>query len=204
MVNGQFVAEKQYTYQDYLDWDEDFRAELIDGRIYMMGEPTTAHQRISGSLFYLFYEFLKGKKCEVFAAPLGVRLFPKKDSRDLTVVVPDLLVICDPAKLDERGCNGAPDLVIEILSPSNTQHDRLVKFNKYQDAGVREYWIVDPEDRAVQVFLHDGSRFTATGYKLSTGGTKPPAASGKNRPPETIPVTVLPGCEIDLRAIFPA
>jgi Uma2 family endonuclease len=198
MVN-EFVAEKQATYQDYLEWDEDFRAELIDGQIYMMGEPTTTHQRISRNILVTLYEFLKGKKCEVFAAPLGVRLFPQEDGRDLTVVVPDLLVICDPKKLDERGCNGAPDLVIEILSPSNPQHDRIVKFNKYQDAGVREYWIVDPTERAVQVFLHDGSRFTTTGYRLNK-----PDESEKNRLPEKIPVTILPGCEIDLHAIFPA
>jgi len=198
MVN-EFVAEKQATYLDYLEWDEDFRAELIDGQIYMMGEPTTTHQRISGSLFYLLYDFLKGKKCEAFPAPFGVRLFPKEDRRDDTVVVPDMVVICDPAKIDERGCNGAPDLVIEILSPSNTQHDRIVKFNKYQDAGVREYWIVDPTERAVQVFLHDGSRFTTTGYRLNK-----PDESEKNRLPEKIPVTILPGCEIDLHAVFPA
>jgi Uma2 family endonuclease len=121
------TQEKQsYTYADYLEWDENVRAEIINGKIYMMSPPLTMHQRISMRLSTQIANFLKGKPCEVFAAPFGVRLFPKEDKTDDTVVEPDIAVVCDSSKLDERGCNGAPDLVIEIISPSTVSHDCIM------------------------------------------------------------------------------
>lgn len=141
-------AEKKetiFTYADYLTWDEDERIELIDGEAVMMAPPSTSHQLISGELFRQLANFLEGKKCLAIPAPFAVRLFEREGdtpSNVRTVVEPDISVICDRNKLDAHGCKGAPDMVIEILSPSNRRHDRLVKLDLYQRAGVREYWIV--------------------------------------------------------------
>jgi Uma2 family endonuclease len=113
-----------------------------------------------------------------------VRLFPAADNSDDTVLEPDLTVVCDSAKLDERGCNGAPDLVIEIVSPTSARYDRVVKFNKYRQAGVREYWIVDPEERVVFAYVLKDGAYVASIYE------------------ESAPVTVLPGCTVELSAVF--
>jgi Uma2 family endonuclease len=177
---------QSYTYADFLEWDESLRAEIIDGEVYMMAPPVRAHQEISGEMYGQFWAFLKGKPCKVYPAPFGVRLFPKEDLSDDTVVEPDIVVVCDHSKLDDRGCNGAPDLVIEILSPSNPSHDRLVKFRKYLAAGVREYWIVDPEQKIVEVHILDAGRYITTVYGAG----------------DEVPVSVLPGCIITLRDVF--
>ncbi|AEF83680.1 conserved hypothetical protein [Treponema primitia ZAS-2] len=178
--------ETYYTYADYLEWDEGVRCEIIDGEAFMMAPPTRMHQGISGELFVKIKNFLVGKPCKVYSAPFGVRLNPKKDNSDDTVLEPDISVICDPSKLDDRGCNGAPDLVIEVLSPSTARHDRVVKFRKYQEAGVREYWTVDPDTKSVQVFtLNDGQ------YIVSTYDDT-----------DMAPISVLPGCEIKLGDVF--
>jgi Uma2 family endonuclease len=130
--------------------------------------------------------FLKGKPCKAFAAPFGVRLFPEADQNDDIVVQPDIIVVCDHYKLDGKVCNGAPDLVIEILSPSTAAHDEKVKLQLYLEAGVREYWIVDPERKLVRVHtLHDGL-YTVTVY-------------GED---DEAPVLVLPGCVIKLKDVF--
>jgi Uma2 family endonuclease len=183
------VAEERYddtyTYADVLEWDESVRAEIIDGRLYIKPLPLTIHQEISGELSGQLGNFLKGKPCKVYAS-LGVRLFPKEDKSDDTMVIPDIVVVCDHSKLDTHGCNGAPDLVIEILSPSNTRHDKIVKFRKYLEAGVREYWIVDPEEKIVQVHILDNGRYSTNLYD----------DTGK------IPVSVLPGCVIELAGVF--
>ena len=154
-------AEKElYTLADYLQWDEEEgRYELIDGDAYLMAPPTPLHQKTSGEIFRQLANFLEGKKCEVYAAPFGVRLFEREgDSpEDVdTLVEPDITVVCDKSKLDDSGCRGAPELVMEVLSPSSRKHDRLVKLNLYQRAGVPEYWIVNPEEGSVQVFLREG------------------------------------------------
>jgi Uma2 family endonuclease len=175
-----------YTYADYLEWDEDVRAELVDGDIVMMAPPVRVHQEVSMNLAVTIKNYLKGKPCKVYAAPFAVRLFPKKDRSDDTVFEPDIVVVCDSSKLDDRGCNGAPDFIIEIISPSTAKYDRLMKFRKYQLAGVREYWIVDPETQSVQVCILENGRYVVTMYDDT----------------ETVPVTVLPGCEIDLRSVF--
>lgn len=135
--------------------------------------------------------FLEGKRCKVYPAPFGVRLFerPGDTPEDVdTMVKPDLSVVCDRSKVDERGCKGAPDLVIEILSPSTMRHDRLVKLGLYQRAGVREYWIVDPANRTVQVFLPD-----------SSGTFRLCEDYGQT---EVAKVTVLDGCFIELKKVF--
>jgi Uma2 family endonuclease len=181
---------QRYTYTDYLTWPEDFRAEIIEGKVYAMAPPVTSHQRISRKLLVSIGNFLEGKKCEVFAAPFGVRLFPRDDLQDNTVVEPDILVICDKTKIDERGCNGAPDLIIEILSPSTASHDCIVKFNKYLKAGVREYWIVDGENHSILVHILEGDRYIAKAYTEEDGL------------PTKISVTAVPGCEIESAEIF--
>lgn len=184
------AENKQYSFADYLVWPENERIELIDGTAVMMAPPSRAHQAASISLASQLYQFLDGKPCEAYAAPFAVRLFEGADddpeSVD-TVVEPDISVICDPSKLDEHGCKGAPDLVIEILSPSTQRHDRVTKFNLYQQAGVREYWIVNTEDKTVQIFA------------LTEGVLRPVESYGKD---ELAKSRVLEGCEIDLTKVF--
>jgi Uma2 family endonuclease len=181
------LEDQYYTYADWLEFDERFRAELIDGVLYMMAPPATEHQDVHRELFGRLFVFLQGKPCKVYSAPFGVRLFPRDDLSDDTVVEPDIVVICDQSKIDKQGCKGAPDLVIEILSPSNIRHDRIVKFQKYLAAGVREYWVVDPDNRGVEVhILRDGGYQTAVYDETAEA-----------------PVSVLPGCIIRLSEIFP-
>ena len=150
-------AEKgRYTFADCLNWDEKERAELIGGEIVMMAPPSRVHQEICGELFRQLANFLEGKKCKVYPAPFAVRLFEKSGDAPAdvdTMVEPDISVVCDHDKLDSHGCKGAPDLVVEVLSPSTQRHDRLVKLDLYQRAGVREYWIISPEEKTAQVFL---------------------------------------------------
>lgn len=182
--------EKHYTYADLLDWPEDERVELIDGEVYMWNTPLRIHETISRRLYLKIGNYLEGKTCEVFDAPFGVRLFAKKGDSPYnvdTVVVPDIFIVCDPDKLDDNGCFGAPDLVIEILSPSSMRNDRLLKFNLYQRAGVKEYWIVDPEAKVVQVMtLEDGQYYVPLVYTAR----------------DTIPVGVLEDCVINLGPVF--
>jgi Uma2 family endonuclease len=182
--------DKLYTLADILEWDEGERAEVIDGSLYMMATPSRIHQKISGELFGQLREYLRGKQCEVYAAPFAVRLFEgAEDSPEnvYTMVEPDISVICSPEKLDDMGCKGAPDLIIEILSPSTRRHDRLTKFNLYQRAGVREYWIVDPSDRSVQSFLLENNAYIARDFAVND---------------DKITVNVLQDCVIDLAPVF--
>ena len=167
-----------YTFADYLTWDSGQRIELIDGEALLMAPPSTAHQLISMELARQLANFLEGKRCKVLPAPFAVRLFEQADERPeevQTVVEPDLSVVCDSAKLDSRGCKGAPDLVVEVLSPSTQRHDRLVKLNLYQRAGVREYWLVSPEERTVQVLQRSGWLLhrTEQGVRRVTGRRVP-------------------------------
>ena len=154
------AEELRYTFADALTWRDDERIEIIDGEAFMMAPPSRAHQEAVTALMGQLYDYLKGKKCKVYAAPFAVRLFEENGDHpeDVdTLVEPDITVVCDPDKLDKYGCRGAPDMVIEILSPSTRRHDLAVKYRLYQRAGVREYWIVDPDTRIVQVFkLEDG------------------------------------------------
>jgi Uma2 family endonuclease len=196
-IHEKYEEEKHYTYADLLELDNDVRAEIINGVLYMMSAPFTIHQRMQMRLIKHFVNFLEGKTCEVFAAPYDVRLFPKDDNSDDTVVEPDIVVVCDPSKIGERGCNGPPDLVIEIVSPSNSHRDRLLKFNLYLDAKVREYWIVYPEYKEIDVNILVEDRYDTQAYGINGPDTK------KNeRLEEIIPVTVLPGLQIDVKDIF--
>jgi Uma2 family endonuclease len=194
---GLIQENQYYSYADYLEWDESVRAEIINGNVYMMSPPTRFHQGISGALFNRIYSFLEGKSCKVYAAPFGVRLFPEKDLSDDTVVEPDITVVCDSSKLDERGCNGAPDMIIEILSPSTEFRDRLIKFNNYLKAEVREYWIVDPDTRSVQAHILDRGRYVTSGY-----GVIDPSDPDSRYVSDMAPVSVLPGLVIDLKTVF--
>lgn len=153
---------KRYSYADYLTWMDDVRRELFDGFIKLMTPaPSRKHQGISFNLSGLFRNYLINKPCKAYYAPSDVRLpkvKSKKSDQDIyTVVQPDLYVVCDLSKLDDRGCLGAPDLIIEIISPKNSQRDTKDKFEIYQSHGVREYWIVGPADETVNVFLLDES-----------------------------------------------
>ncbi len=182
--------KERYTFADVLTWEGNDRIELIDGEVYMMAPPSRIHQKISVAITSQLYIFLEGKKCEVYPAPFGVRLFEKDGDTPEnvdTMVEPDISVICDKKKLDKHGCKGAPDLVIEILSPSTLRHDRFVKLGLYQWAGVREYWIVEPETRTVQV------------YTLKNGILMPCAFYG---PEDVAKVNVLDGCFIELAKVF--
>jgi len=155
------LEKKRYTYQDYLTWPDDERYELIDGEPYRMSPaPTVAHQRISIALSGLFHNYLKGGKCEVLAAPIDVR-FPDKGRSDediVTVVQPDIIIVCDRSKIEQRGVIGAPDLVMEITSTHTSSRDYVRKLALYERHGVREYWIVDPLNRIVLVFRLSKSR----------------------------------------------
>ena len=168
-------AEKErYTFADVLTWGEDERIEVINGEAVMMAPPLRVHQEILMALSRQIANYLDGKRCKVYPAPFAVRLFEEDGDapEDVdTMVEPDIAVVCDPDKLDKYGCKGAPDMVIEILSPSTRRHDLAVKYRLYQRAGVREYWIVDPDGKTVQVFrLEDGFYGAADVY---TAGAVP-------------------------------
>lgn len=153
---------QRHTYGEYLAWPEEVRYELIDGEAYLMAPaPSPTHQRLVGELFRQIADALEGRRCEVFVAPFDVRL-PRADEADEavdTVVQPDLTVVCDPAKIDHRGCRGAPDWVIEVLSPATAAHDQTVKLAAYERAGVPECWFVHPTDRTVMVYRFDGAAY---------------------------------------------
>jgi Uma2 family endonuclease len=151
-----------FTYADYLTWNYKERIELIRGKIFRMcPAPTVNHQKIQGNIFGEIYNFLKKKPCEVFVAPIDVRLkgkpFRKKKRRDdeiTTVVQPDIIVVCDAEKLkDNRSVDGAPELVVEILSPGNTKTESKYKLDLYEENGVLEYWVVYPEYQQIYVYL---------------------------------------------------
>ncbi len=154
----QLDLTKRYNFADYLTWADDKRRELIDGFIKMMTPaPSTSHQSTELNLASEIKYFLKKKKCEVFIAPFDVRLLnsgnEKENEKIFTIVQPDICVICDRSKLDEKGCVGSPDMIVEIVSPSNTKHDTEDKFRLYEKHGVREYWIVFPYEKTINVFL---------------------------------------------------
>ena len=187
---------KRYTYADYLTWADNKRRELIDGVARIMSAPIILHAKISRNIFDGFWSFIKKRKgkCEVFYAPVDVRL-PKNgetaDNKIYNVVQPDICVICDHSKLDEKGCIGAPDLVVEVSSPGTQKRDLNEKYNLYEDSGVREYWVVYPEAKAVTVFLlnPEGVYDEGITYEVIYGETK-------------VPVQTLEGLIIDLEELF--
>ncbi|CAN1545275.1 Uma2 Endonuclease, Uma2 family (restriction endonuclease fold) [Flavobacteriaceae bacterium] len=161
---NQLDFDKTYSYADYLSWQFDERVELYKGKISKMGlSPGTLHQKISGNLAVIIWKGLKNNSYNLFYAPFDVRLLDKKkstnDSEIFTVVQPDLCVICDENKLDQRGAFGAPDLVIEILSPGNSKKEMKYKFDLYEEAGVLEYWIVNPADKTILIYILKEKQF---------------------------------------------
>lgn len=182
---------RKYTFQDYLSWDESQRVEIFSGRaVVMQAAPSTEHQRILGKIFRQISNFLDGRTCEAFVAPFAVRLFDQKntpDDQSMTVVEPDISVVCDPQKIDEHGCKGAPDFIIEILSPSTMKNDLFEKMDLYRRAQTQEYWIVSPTDQFVQVYVLENGKYTVSGLY------------GAN---DTISATVLKGCAVDLSSVF--
>ncbi len=149
--------EGSYTYADYLLWQFRERVELIRGRIFRMSPaPNRIHQKIATFLTAKLFNYFEHQPCQVFAAPFDVRMpLGRRKGMDTTVVQPDLCVICDESKLDELGCAGAPDLVVEILSPGNSTKEMREKFRVYEEAGVREYWIVNPAEKVVLIYILD-------------------------------------------------
>ena len=145
-----------YTYADYLKWKFEERLELFRGKIFKMSPaPSRYHQEISGNLYFNLAKTLKKSSCNLYAAPFDVRLQKIKanDEKVITVVQPDLCVICDENKLDDKGCNGSPDLIVEILSPGNSKKEMGIKFDLYEENEVKEYWIVDPSEKTVFVYV---------------------------------------------------
>jgi len=175
----------RYTYADYITWGEDVRCELIDGIVYDMSPaPGSIHQDISSNLLGQLFNYFEGKPCKVFHAPFDVRLDP--DGADDTVVQPDILVICDRSIITKAGCSGAPDMVIEILSPSNAMKDMMLKNAKYQQAGVREIWMIDPVDKVVNVHYSEDGVYKSIHYIN----------------PDKVPVKIFEGCSVDMARIF--
>ncbi len=162
----QLDRNKQYTYADYLTWQFEQRVELIRGYIREMSAPNMRHQRISFKLTLAFGNYFNEKPCRVFVAPFDVRLprINKKTSEAITTVIqPDLCIICDLTKLDNAGCLGAPDLVVEILSKGNSKKEMREKFAAYEESGVREYWVVQPEyDNILTYVLNEAGHYEAT------------------------------------------
>ena len=155
--------EKLYTVDDIYALSDGTRAELIDGVMYMMTPPGRKHQELVSFLHLEIGNFIRNKNgnCKIYPALFAV--FLNEDDR--TYVEPDISVICDESKLDDRGCNGAPDWVIEIVSPSSKRMDYLIKLLKYQKAGVKEYWVVDPERKSVMVYDFAGGDADTYSFK---------------------------------------
>ena len=184
---------KRYTYADYLTWMDDKRRELIDGFVHLMSAPARIHAQISNEINFGINTFLKSKKrkCQIYHAPFDVRLplnGSKEDGSIYDVIQPDICVVCDLTKLDDRGCIGAPDLIVEVLSPSTMRQDWNRKFGLYEKAGVREYWIVDPKAKTVSAFIMqpDGNFDNGTVYECN----------------QKAPVFIFEGLEIDLNELF--
>ncbi|MBS3943338.1 MAG: Uma2 family endonuclease [Dethiobacter sp.] len=191
MVESAKKHDSQYTYSDYLSWNGNERWELIEGAAYnMTPAPSRVHQGVSVVLLSIFYGYLKDKSCKVYAAPFDVRLpFENEKDEDIkTVVQPDIVIVCDKSKLDDRGCRGVPDLIIEITSPSTSRLDLKDKFNLYEKVGVREYWIADPNGKTVMVFKHgeDGRYDRPDMYAEE----------------DEIPVGIFKDLKIDLKEVF--
>jgi len=180
----QIDYKRKYTYADYLTWDDDLRYELIEGVPYKMLTPPVQHQRICGNLLFALGTFLKDKTCKVYAALFDVRFTSDIDCN--TVVHPDIIVSCDESKMDEAGCIGAPDLIIEVLSPETATRDLKLKYDLYRKSGVREYWIIDLEYNLVYTFVLKDGHYYKTPYDET----------------DTAPVHVLEGCEINLAEVF--
>jgi len=180
------LVKSHFTYADYLKYDGPDRFELLYGESFMMAAPSTAHQAIIVELSRQIGNFLLGKPCKVFVAPLDVRLFPLENNEDDTVVQPDVLVICDKKKISKQSVNGAPELAIEILSPATAKKYLAMKRQAYREAGVKEYWEIDPDAKTVTVQLDGNNNLETVVY---SGG-------------DIIKIRTLPGLSIDLKTLW--
>jgi len=191
VVNEPDIEYGRYSYADYLTWEMDEMVELIKGKIFKRAAaaPGMSHQRISVHLVAAFYAFLKGKTCQVFHAPFDVRLpvKSKKNSDIDTVLQPDICVVCDESKLDKAGCLGAPDLVVEILSPGNNKRELKNKFEVYEEAGVKEYWVIHPNEQTLLIYSLADGRYQASRFFV---------------PEDEVTSACLPGFTLDLEDIF--
>ncbi len=189
MTFAELDISKVYTYADYLKWQFEERVELIKGKIFKMSAPNRIHQKISSYLHISIGDFLKGGKCDIYAAPFDVRIPRKsKDDKDIiTVVQPDICVICNKSILDFKGCLGAPDIVVEILSPSNNVVELKNKYEIYEEAGVREYWIVSPQDKTFSVYTLIGGKYQPS--RIMVAG-------------DIVHSSVLEGFSLDLKDMF--
>lgn len=181
--------EQQYSYVDYLTWPEEERWEILDGIPYMQATPTDKHQMISGELYRQFSTHLHGKSCRIFHPPFSVILDEESNNSNIrNVLEPDLTIVCDRSKLTGRGYKGGPSLIVEILSPSSVKRDKIIKLDKYEKIGVKEYWIVDPESNLVDVFIlqADGRYGRSEIYSSE----------------DTIKVSIFSDLEIDLNSVF--
>jgi Uma2 family endonuclease len=180
----------EYTYADYVNFKFDYMVELIRGRIFKMSPaPRITHQKISGNLFVKLSLYLEKRTCKIFHAPIDVILpiANKKDYNATTVVQPDLVIICNPAIIQETGCFGVPDFLIEILSPSTAKKDYQNKYDVYEEAGVNEYWIVSPEALTVEIFVLENKKYKRVGTFLDG---------------DVISSATLPGLKIKVKEIF--
>ncbi|MBI5914930.1 MAG: Uma2 family endonuclease [Bacteroidetes bacterium] len=186
---SQLDPNGSYTYADYLLWKFEERIELLRGKIHKMAAPSRRHQGISFTIAREIAIALKHSPCKAYTAPFDVRLTRTKNNKQVkTVVQPDLCVICDITKLDDRGCSGAPELIIEIISPGNSKTEMKDKFELYQEAGVLEYWIVSPIEKTVQVFkLNDEGIYIGLAPKVED---------------DLLTTTIIPNLEIDLMEVF--
>ncbi|TCW42547.1 Uma2 family endonuclease [Thermohydrogenium kirishiense] len=181
---------KKYTYADYLTWPEGERWEIINGVPYNMSPSLERkHQKVVGELFAYIHNYLKGKTCEVYNVPFDVRLLDENVSDDVTnVVQPDIVIVCDPRKLDDKGCKGSPDMIVEVVSPSTLKRDLKEKFYLYEKAGVKVYWIVFPDEK------------TVLSYHLGEDGKyKRPEVYSEE---DNIKVGIFESLEIDLKDVF--
>ena len=181
-----------YTYADYLTWKFDEFVELIKGKVSRpMAGASWRHQHLSKRFEYEIESFLRRSPCQMYHAPFDVRLTRSAgpgDAQVQTVVQPDIFVVCDPGKLDERGCIGAPDWIIEIVSPGNLKHDTITKFGLYEENGVREYWVVFPGEQTVLAYVLDAhGRYEVAGEYAAPG---------------PMPVAVLPGLAVEWAEVF--
>ena len=177
---------RRYTYADYLKWEGSERYELLNGEAFMMASPSVAHQMFQAELLSDFVIWLRGKTCKAIGSPMDVRLFPMKDKSDNIIVQPDILVVCDQSKLGKGSIDGPPDLIIEIMSPSNTSSELIRKFHYYLKAGVREYWLIDLESKKVSVHVYENGHYISTNFEDN----------------DRIPVAILPGLEISLEELW--
>ena len=184
-------SDEKFSYADYLSLPDDERWEIIEGEAYdMTPAPAREHQRLSAIIFVKIYNFLSGKKCEVYFAPFDVRLPEAQDKSDeeiKSVVQPDIVVVCDQDKLDERGCLGAPDITVEILSPTTSYKDQTEKLLLYEKHGIKEYWIVNPDARYVMIYRLEGVKYAKPEYLTEN---------------DTIESRVLEGLKIDLSELW--